>query len=126
MTQSSEAESGLFTGIRVFVLFLSQLLWAVIGLLYWIPRLTLSTLWILLASIGAAITGANLIRQRKQLEAATRLYGDGFHLIRRNLGPSSEPEAERGSPGITVEAVLWETFVALLFWGAIYLLVVVL
>jgi hypothetical protein len=126
MTQSPEAETGLFNGIRIFVRFTSLLLWAVTGLLFWIPRLTLSTLWLLLASIGAAITGANLNRQRKQLEAATRLYGDGFRLIQRNLGPSSLAEAEHGGPVITVETVLWETFVSLMFWGAIYVLVIVL
>ncbi|MDE2182496.1 MAG: hypothetical protein KGJ78_05690 [Alphaproteobacteria bacterium] len=125
------------SAIRRFVYIFCNVIWAAVGFLYWVPLLARScgayTGAVILAIIGR--TSPNT-KAAKMLDVAANFYSKGFDDIHQSL--YSEQRALEATDGedkrisifssweeffhvLTVVGV--ETAIAVLFWGAIILLI---
>ena len=102
--------------IRFVVVFAVTLLWAVVGLVFWLPLLCRSVVLITLAILGSAKYGVSIQRAQAALSMAVGFYFAGFARARQLLHAeefSDEESTEKAPPLIRI---FGELLFALLFW----------
>lgn len=122
--------------IRIGVGFFCLGVWAVIGVIYWIPLLARSCGAYSAAVIMAIIGGRPANKKAaRMLDVAANFYSKGFRDIRESVFGARPPDGtdETDQPSIfaswdeffrVLTVVATESAIALLFWVAIVLLLV--
>lgn len=107
----------LITVVTFFIFLISLLLWAVIGLIYWIPMLFRATTTFAGRILQASLTHQNVDDLAQYLRVASGFYFDGFRRIKQALyGPevSAPPKSRELFHGRFIIELLWTTG----FWWA--------
>lgn len=120
----TEKDSKLFDLIRRGTLGTSLIIWALIGLVFWIPRLITSIFSLWIGSIAAAVTNSDLIPLRKRLHSATEFYSNGFRQITIALGREVHSQASNAEKVfLSWDRLLFQFIEAGIFWIVVYLVI---
>lgn len=107
--------------IRLAVLYVNLCIWAVIGLICWIPLLARTTATMAGAILFCTIANSDPQPLRTSFENAVSFYSRGFQTIYRVLGEKSfSSTASAGAkPQFKWEQILLELLWTVLFWASI-------
>jgi hypothetical protein len=93
------------------------LVWAVVGLLFWIPLLARISAYYVLMVIVSTYTEADLSGARVALDSAVNFYASGFRKILRSLSEPISPDTPiRPLDTSNLKKVLFEGIYTLFFW----------
>lgn len=110
----------LVKAVMAIILVVTLTVWAIIGLIFWIPLLLRATTVFSAMIFHAAITKQNSNTTKNSLEAAASFYFNGFRNainIMKNEVPNSKAIVELRLPVVILE-IIW----AGLIWLAIFYL----
>jgi hypothetical protein len=103
--------------MKVVILVL-LVLWAIIGLLSWIPLLTRTIVIAVGGVLASVFTGADISPIRASLEMAVSFYAAGFARIRNLMDEDASMRPVRMRDGeLDIIRLLLETLWAVVFWG---------
>lgn len=103
--------------VMFFVLVVSLLVWAIIGLIFWIPLLLRTTIMLLAVIFHAAITRQDPFMMMNSLEAAASFYFNGF----KNAINTIKNEAPDSAATIKIK---FSVIVIEILWTALMWLVI--